>query len=200
MHELPSRAKQATELESKRKLVLAGRQVPVSLGPVLGSGVAASVLQVEVLHKQVAMKVFGSLDRDAERSKHEEAVYKQLLTEQGNCIPHLIASRVLMGSPQHAGYFLVCTLLSGPPFSPVEHGRAAVAALQRIHSNKVLHGDIKLTNLMVHCGNVFFIDFERSKRNVSDQQYILEIEKLHQLLGIPLPAKLEMSSQSSDEM
>lgn len=121
----------------------------------LGEGGTAIVWQAQlqdVETQPLAFKVFGRLDRDAVSIKHEQTIYQRLCAEQGQFLPYLMARGVLEPEGQNPRPFLAFTLLS-----PLQFGAALLAsyrdmaldALHGIHSRGVLHGDIKLDNLMV---------------------------------------------------
>lgn len=71
-----------------------------------------------------------------------------------------------------------------PPGVTAETSVAAVSALQQLHQLGMLHGDVRLENLVVDqaTGSVKVIDLGRSVLGASRKACAAEIAKLQQLL------------------
>ena len=114
----------------------------------------------------------------------EIEIYKRLSKIQGKYIPKLVCYGYYGGGIGYVmGMTIVGTMLS---FHKIEKWQKnqALRALKIIHSNNILHNDIREENILVNDeGNIFFIDFGKSIINDDKKLFHQEESKLSCLLN-----------------
>ena len=120
--------------------------------------------------------------------QNEVRIYKKLKPLQGNVVPFFHGAVYLYGSM----YTLIIDELDADRLDPdklsVEEKKAVVAALDKIHSLGVLHGDIREDNILVgrHEKCPFFVDFGFSRECRSKKAFKEEKKELRRLLQMNL--------------
>ncbi|EFJ41904.1 hypothetical protein VOLCADRAFT_98159 [Volvox carteri f. nagariensis] len=153
----------------------------------LGQGAAAEVKRVLFNDTEMALKVYGDLQKDRERADREVAAYEHLVQLQGRYIPQLIARGCLEPASQNPRHFVALSVVAGQHISlPLSQNTsaAAVASLGAIHQSGVLHGDIKASNILSTPTSVFLVDFERSIIDPDKDALETEMSALKRLLGM----------------
>uniref|UniRef100_T1II48 Protein kinase domain-containing protein n=1 Tax=Strigamia maritima TaxID=126957 RepID=T1II48_STRMM len=114
--------------------------------------------------------------------KNEKSIFNLLYPLQGVCIPKLLFT----GFVDYA--FLIITEFIGPPIDiatlNVEAKMKIETALERIHGLKILHGDIKPSNILMRDQQYYFIDFAFSKKCSSQAKFDDEVKQLRHLLSV----------------
>jgi tRNA A-37 threonylcarbamoyl transferase component Bud32 len=140
--------------------------------------------------------------------KTEAAAYNQLESLQGLCVPKFFGtvtfdrqslSRMPPGILTEVRGVLL-QFIDGKPLdeidieSPLVHkhkhiGQASVICFERIHSLGVLHGDVRLGNLMIRDsdGRVFLLDFALATlrgKDEDDQEWIEHVRRENEVFAI----------------
>jgi len=114
----------------------------------------------------------------------EIKIYQLLYKIQGKYIPKLVCYGYYGGGMGYVmGMTIVGTMLS---FHKIEKWQKnqALRALKIIHSNNILHNDIRKENILVNDeGNIFFIDFGKSIITDKKKLFRQEESELSRLLN-----------------
>jgi predicted Ser/Thr protein kinase len=171
----------------------------LQLGRQLGQGAVATVVAGVWRGQPAAIKVLGTCRWQPPLAFMWEAKVLRLLQPlQGACVPQLWAHAYLGGA---SAYFMAMQLLRGPALDqlprPLPPGvqAAALEALQRVHSLRVLHGDLQLRHLLLAAPaegaaagggppRVFLIDFDRARLDAPQGALAAEERRLLQLLQV----------------
>lgn len=156
------------------------RATPLCDGELLGRGSFSTVYKSTWHGMQVAIKDFNpqetttqkTVDRAIAFAEHEIAIYSQLRH------PHIVTFYgALPGEPRAIIMELMthclCELITQRPYRLIERDEACVAtqiasALEFIHSNKIIHCDIKSDNIFVKEGVAKLGDFGLAKNADAD--------------------------------
>jgi hypothetical protein len=164
-----------------------------SFGDVLGSGRSGVVFAAELYGKVGALKMVDLYKNEylLQEILNEIKIYLgPLMDIQCIYIPELLEFGIL----QEAFVFIL-TSLSGKSFARLDdvterEKTLAIEGLQAIHARGVLHGDVKLENIMVNRSEsisksrVQWIDFAWSKMGRNSKDFNRELIELKSLLGM----------------
>ncbi|CAB4441565.1 unnamed protein product [Rhizophagus irregularis] len=164
-----------------------------SFGDVLGSGRSGVVFVAELYGKVGALKMVDLYKNEylLQEILNEIKIYLgPLMDIQCIYIPELLEFGIL----QEAFVFIL-TSLSGKSFARLDdvterEKTLAIEGLQAIHARGVLHGDVKLENIMVNRSEsisksrVQWIDFAWSKMGRNSKDFNRELIELKSLLGM----------------
>lgn len=129
-----------------------------------------------VLQRMVAIKTIppGLVDEAAKRRLLREARHAALLQHPGICVIHEVGEEA--GTP-----FIVMQLVEGRPLSEilrsgpappdlvVRWGEAVASALEHAHRHRIVHRDLKASNVMIAAGNQpVILDFGLARRLPAD--------------------------------
>lgn len=165
-----------------------------SFGHLLGYGRTGSIFETTLGGKTGALKMVA-LYKDGNKLEellNEIKIYIGPLKDiQGIYIPRLLKFGVL-----YEAFVFILTSLAEETFAKMgdnitrEEKQLAIKGLQELHSKGVMHGDIRLENIMVKRMNedstscVWWIDFGWSKMTDNVQDLDKELTKLKYLLGM----------------
>jgi hypothetical protein len=163
-----------------------------SFGHMLGYGRTGSIFETTLGRKTGALKMVGLYkdENKLEELLNEIKMYIGPLKEiQGIYIPRLLKFGVLCEA-----FVFNFTSLAGETFARMgdnitrKEKQLAIKGLRELHSKGVMHGDIRLENIMVKRENegstcVWWIDFGWSKMTVNVKDLDKELTELKYLLG-----------------
>ncbi|CAG8474622.1 3967_t:CDS:2 [Paraglomus brasilianum] len=164
-----------------------------TFGHMLGYGRTGSVFETTLGRKTGALKMVA-LYKDQNKLEellNEIKIYIGPLKEiQGIYIPRLLKFGVL-----HEAFVFILTSLAEEAFAIMgdnitrKEKQLAIKGLQKLHSKGVMHGDIRLENIMVKRKNdgstcVWWIDFGWSKMTDNVKDLNKELTNLKYLLGM----------------
>ena len=154
----------------------------------LGCGWTGTVFRAELDNEEVAIKIVDL----SQHPEYEDEILTEVVTYdtlkelQGNCIPKL----------KVAGFdgmlFVIAMELVGSPLEVErtnhEERLTIVDKLSLIHSFGILHGDVRIDNILINYDSygfkVYFIDFAASKRTSKKSDFAKEMKQLKALLEL----------------
>lgn len=164
-----------------------------SFGDVLGTGRSGAVFAAELCEKEGALKMADLYKNEylLQEILNEIKIYLgPLMDIQCIYIPELLEFGIL-----HEAFVFILTSLSGKSFARLDdvterEKKLAIEGLQAIHARGVLHGDVRLENIMVNRSEsisksrVQWIDFAWSKIGRNFKDFNRELIELKSLLGM----------------
>ncbi|CAG8579021.1 569_t:CDS:2 [Paraglomus brasilianum] len=152
----------------------------------LGYGQSGGTYQCKFYGQTLALKALDLYKnrRFFSNMQSEIKIYQLLYKIQGKYIPKLVCYGYYGGGMDYVmGMTIVGTMLS---FHKIEKWQKnqALRALKIIHSNNILHNDIRKENILVNDeGNIFFIDFGKSIITDKKKLFRQEESELSRLLN-----------------
>ncbi|GBB95794.1 hypothetical protein RclHR1_26110001 [Rhizophagus clarus] len=164
-----------------------------SFGDMLGNGRTGAVFAAKLCGKTGALKMTDLYKNEylLQETLNEIKMYLGPLRD----IQYMYTPKLLKFGVLHEAFIFILTSLCGKSFAKLDdvterEKHLAIEGLQAIHARGVMHGDVRLENIMINRSEstsksrVRWIDFGWSKMSRSSKNFNRELTELRRLLGM----------------